>query len=553
MWRYLIVAALALSFARPADSQTAPSVAPEPQNTPAPPPPVPLRHDIVARSISAVDYHMGKTTRVGFRGTDLMPDAAGTAEVKSKGGRTAIDAKFGNLSQPNTLGLAYLTYVVWAISPEGRPTNLGELFLHDGKGEMRATTELQSFGMIVTAEPDFAVTEPSDRVVLENKILPRTKGATEPVVARYEVLPRSVYLATNEPMSSRVYGVDKNAPLDLLEARNAVRIARDAGAPEFAPGIFAKAQQQLSEAESDYSSRQSKEAINTVARQAIQTAEEARVIAIRQSLEEQRVAERRATEREAVRAQQAAAVAQLNAAAAQAQADQQAQQNQETQAQLQAEQQARQQAQQQALNAQAAAQQAQQQQQQAEQQAQQQVQQADAAKQAALQQQQAAEAEAQRAQQAAQQAERDKEQTRARLLQQLNQVLQTKDTASGLIVDMPDVLFDTGKATLRTGARVRLAKVAGIILAYPDLHLKVEGFTDSVGSDQYNLKLSEMRAATVRDYLISQGVPVNNVVAEGFGKANPIASNATAEGRQENRRVDLVVTGTAIGMQLTPR
>ena len=506
----------------------------------------------VARSISAVDYHSGKSTKVGFRGTDLMPDAVGEADVKSKGGRTAIDAKFAHLAPAATLGPAYLTYVVWAISPEGRSTNLGELFLRDGKGEIRATTELQAFGMIVTAEPDFAVAEPSDRVALENRVLPHTKGAAEPVVARYQAVPRSIYLATNEVLSPELYGTTSDAPLDLQEARNAVRIARGAGAAQFASPTFDKAQQQLSQAESDYANHQSKDSVRTVARQAIQTAEEARVMAIQRAREEHQIAQRVAAEQQAAQSQQAAAAAALSAAAAQQQAAQQAQQAQETQAQLEAEQQARQQAQQQAMNAQAAAQQAELQRQQAAQQAQQQVQQADAARQAALQQQQAAQAAAQQAQQAAQQAEREKEETRARLRQQLNEVLQTRDTASGLIVDMPDILFDTAKASLRPEARERLAKVAGIILAYPDLHLQVEGFTDSVGGDEYNMRLSESRAASVRDYLIGQGVSVNNVVAQGFGKSDPVASNATAEGRQQNRRVDLIVTGSAIGKQFPP-
>ena len=498
-----------------------------------------IRGNFLARNINAIDYKSGKSSKVGFRGTDLVPSATGEAKVQAKGGRTAIDAKFDNLAQANTLGLAYLTYVLWAISPQGRPTNLGEVLLHDGRSRVRATTGLQAFAMIVTAEPDFAVTQPSDRVVLENRVLSKTKGTAEPIVARYEVLPRSVYLATNEPIRNQVYGIDSKAPLDLLEARNALRIARDAGAPQYAPASFDQAQQLLSKAENDYRDKESKDSINTAARQAVQTAEEARVMAIKRGQEELQAAQRRAAEREAAQAQLAAAAAAQIAASAQAKAEQEAERNQHTQAALQSAQEAQQQAEQQAQQAQAGAQQTEQE-----------LQQSEAARQAALQQQQAAQAEAQRAQLAAQQAEQAKEQMWARLRQQLNEILQTRDTVSGLIVDMPDVLFETGKATLKPGARERLAKVAGIILAYPDLRLKVEGFTDSVGSDEYNLKLSEMRAAAVRDYLISQGVPVNKVVAQGFGKANPIASNETPEGRQRNRRVDLVVSGAVIGMQM---
>src|ERR1700680_5095983 len=138
---------------------------------------------------------------------------------------------------------------------------------------------------------------------------------------------------------------------------------------------------------------------------------------------------------------------------------------------------------------------------------------------------------------------------RARLLAQLNQVLQTRDTVRGLIVSMPDVLFDFNKYTLKPEARERLARISGIVLAYPDLHLNIEGYTDSIGSDQYNQTLSEKRAATVRNYLVTSGVSINNVVAQGFGKADPVADNSTAAGRKLNRRVDLVVSGDVIGKQ----
>jgi outer membrane protein OmpA-like peptidoglycan-associated protein len=174
-----------------------------------------------------------------------------------------------------------------------------------------------------------------------------------------------------------------------------------------------------------------------------------------------------------------------------------------------------------------------------------------------LQQQQAAEAERQRAELAAQQAEqqrqqaeREKEEMRARLLQQLNTVLETRDTQRGLIVNMADVLFDTGKSTLRPAAREKLAKISGIVLAYPGLKLQVEGHTDSVGSTAYNQKLSEARANNVRDYLVKQGLTEDSITAEGFGEMQPVASNANAKGRQQNRRVEMVVSGEAIGTQI---
>src|SRR5262249_7296217 len=177
-----------------------------------------------------------------------------------------------------------------------------------------------------------------------------------------------------------------------------------------------------------------------------------------------------------------------------------------------------------------------------------------AAQQSAMQQQQQAQAQAAQAQAAAQQAEQarlqaeqEKEQTRARLTQQLNEVLQTRQTARGVIVDMPDVLFDTGKYSLKPGARERLAKVAGILLAYPSLHVEVEGHTDSTGTVEFNQRLSQDRAEAVRDYLIEQGVKELDISSRGFGEDQPVATNNTAAGRQLNRRVDMVVTGQAIG------
>ena len=486
---------------------------------------------VVARSVSAVDYRHGKISRLDFKGTDLLPRATGEAAVDSKGaktGRTNLYIKASGLDSPEKFGMEYLTYVVWAITPEGRAVNLGELVRDDdNKADLKATTDLQAFALIVTAEPYFAVTQPSDVVVLENVVTDKTLGSEHPIIARYSLLPRHLYLATNEPVSL-VYGKDSKAPLSLLEARNAVRIAKIAGAKTYADGSLERAEGFLNQAEDYYGRKQNKNAIDTVARAACQTAEEARVMSIRRVEQEHVAAERRAAEMKVATAQQ-----QAQDATAAALAEKQA-------------------AQQQAENARLQAQQAQEQ--------------AQAAQQAALDQQRAAQEEAERARQQAQQAqlqaqqaeqaraaaEQDREATRARLLNQLNQVLQTRDTAEGLIVNMPDVLFDFNKSTLKPAARERLAKVAGIVQAYPDLRLKIEGFTDSIGTEQYNQKLSEERAATVRDYLTSQGVNLNNVTAQGLGESNPVASNSTAEGRQQNRRVEMVVSGEAIGTQIPP-
>jgi outer membrane protein OmpA-like peptidoglycan-associated protein len=492
-----------------------------------------FRANVVSRTTKAVDYrHRGGSTRVDLKGTELMPQASGEARVESKAGRVEIDAKLSGMEPANKFGLEYLTYVLWAITPEGRANNLGEVLLDDGKSELRVTTGLQAFGLIVTAEPYFAVTQPSDLVVGQNVIRKDTKGREEGIDVRYELLPRGLYASQVEPLRDVVYGIDTKAPLDLFEARNAVRIARSAKAETYATSSFAKAEQDLKQAEDYYRRKQGRTPIGTVAREAVQTAEEARVMSLKRQ-EEERVEK----EKEAAAAREAQAKAEAEA---------------ETKRREQAETERAS-----AEQAKAAAELAKQQADLAAQKAAQEKQEADAAKSAALAQQQAlaaenekARAQTEEAERGRQKAEAEKAEMRARLLQQLNSVLVTRDTARGLIATMPDVLFETNSFSLRPAARERLAKVAGILLAYPDLRLEVDGHTDSVGSDAYNQQLSEKRAASVRDYLAQQGIPISSVVVMGFGKTQPIASNATVAGRQQNRRVELVVSGEVIGTKI---
>jgi outer membrane protein OmpA-like peptidoglycan-associated protein len=154
---------------------------------------------------------------------------------------------------------------------------------------------------------------------------------------------------------------------------------------------------------------------------------------------------------------------------------------------------------------------------------------------------------AEQAKQGEHQAIADKAAMRAQLSEQLNKVLETRDSARGLIISMSDVLFDTGRFSLKPGAREKLAKVAGILIAYPGLNIEVDGYTDNVGGDEMNQKLSENRAGAVRDYLVNQSVATGSVSAKGFGNTLPVASNENSSGRQENRRVELVVSGDAIG------
>jgi outer membrane protein OmpA-like peptidoglycan-associated protein len=466
---------------------------------------VPLyKIEVVARDIPAINYfHRSGSTRIGFEGTELLAQAKGEAKVESKLGRTVIDADFQGLTPANGFGPEYLTYVLWAITPEGRPVNLGEVLPTGSKdkSQLTVTTDLQAFGLVVTAEPYYAVTMPSDLVVMQNYVLPdKTQGVIEPVVAHYSLLPRGAYAET-AGRHTVLHPITRNerSPLELYEAENAMQIAAAAGARHYASDTMATAATALKNAEDlDMHSGDRKQVI-TYAREAVQSAEDARIITIRK-----------------IRAEDEAAAVQ-------------ARNNAEQEAQRQAEQRA--QADANAAQASAEAQRARDAQQQAELKAQQ------------------AQQSAQQAQLSAQQADQKAREARERLRQQLNEVLQTRETARGLIVNMNDVLFDFNKYSLKPEAREKLAKVSGILLAYPNLKLHVEGYTDNIGSDEYNDKLSEERADSVRDYLESQSVSDGNVTAAGYGKSDPVADNSTNAGRAQNRRVELVVSGAAIGIQ----
>ena len=467
--------------------------------------------EVVARDIPAINYfHRSRSTKIGFAGTALLPGAKGDAKVEARAGRTSIEANFDGLSPANGFGPEYLTYVLWAITPEGRPVNLGEVLPTGSKdkNQITVTTNLQTFGLIVTAEPYYAVTMPSDVVVVQNVVIEdKTEGVVEQVNAHYSLLPRGAYAETAgrhtvlNPITR-----DERSPLELYEAENAVQIAKAAGADTYAADTMATARTALKNAtDLDLKKDNRKETI-TFAREAVQSAEDARIITIRKIKAEDDAAQLKAKQDAELSAAQAtAAAAQATAAA------QQSQLNAE-QSRLNAEQEA-------AKRAQAEAD-------------------AQKAKDAAR----AAEASSQQANQQA-------EAMREKLKEQLNAVLQTKETARGLIVNMSDVLFDFNKFTLKPEAREKLAKVSGILLAYPNLKLQVEGYTDSIGSDDYNMKLSEQRADGVRQYLVSQSVQDANITAQGFGKANPIADNGDASGRAQNRRVELVVSGDAIGVR----
>jgi outer membrane protein OmpA-like peptidoglycan-associated protein len=519
------------------------------------------RITVVARTTKAINYHhRSGSTKVGFRGTALMPEARGEAKVESKQGVIKIDADMERLGLATQFGHEYLTYVMWAITPEGRATNVGEVLLNNsGKTRLDATTELQSFGLIVTAEPYFAVTQPSDVVVMENFIRPDTAGTIEEVDAKYELLQRGQYVLNVKPGDIEARRLNSRVPLELYEARNAVQIARWTGAERYAGDTFQKAVQGLENAEGYLKGKAGKKPIGTVARESVQMAEDARIITVKKIEEEQLASERLAgVEREA-RAERDRAAAQsetgrvtreaeqarraslANAerakrendertAVATAEADRLKRENEGRTAAAQAEADRLKRENQTQLSA-----------------AQNET---DRLKQENEAQRAAAQADLERAAGQKAQDEAEKTELRAQLLLQFNAILQTRDTARGLIVNMADVLFDTAKYSLRPLAREKLAKVAGIISSHPGLRLDVEGHTDSVGGDDYNQTLSEQRGMSVRDYLTQEGMATGSVTTKGFGKTQPVASNDTSEGRQLNRRVELVISGEIIGTRI---
>jgi len=458
---------------------------------------VPLyRVNVVQRDLDAVNYlHRSGSTRIGFQGTVLLPGAKGEAKVESQRGTIHVDAKFQGLTPASGFGPEYLTYVLWAITPDGTPSNLGEVLPAGTKNNIEVTTNLQSFGLIVTAEPYFAVKVPSDVVVLQNVILQdKTSGVLEKVNAKYALLPKGLYTSQTAGSKTVLDPITRNehSPLELYEAHNAYNIARLAGADHYAPDIMAQVRTNLKNADDmDGSKKRDEKMEITYAREAVQRAEDARISSVRKRIAEERQAEVDARQTAEAQAQQSALAAQQSqleaerAAAAKAQADAQ-----------------RAQAEAAAANANASA---------------------DAARDAVV-------------------------KLRQQMRDQLNSILATKETERGLVVSLSDVLFDSGKYTLKGDTKISLAKVAVIVASHPDLKLQVEGYTDSVGSDDLNQKLSENRANSVKAFLIANSVNPGNITSLGYGKSHPVADNATAAGRAQNRRVELVISGPSIGI-----
>jgi outer membrane protein OmpA-like peptidoglycan-associated protein len=465
---------------------------------------------VAKRNALAIRYREGSGTSVSMAGTAIAPAATGKAEVKRQEGRTRIKLEMRNFVNPQSLGAYYTTYVLWAISPEGQADNLAEMpFKSDV--DIQVTTPLQTFGLIITAEPYSAVKLPSPVVIAENVMRSGTKGVAETSRIKYSGDSGTFYVVS--PAGAPSIAADYNTPLIVLGARRSVEIAKRAGAEKYADGELRQAEIKLAVLEQTWSdNKKVEEKLGGVAREVMHLAEHARELAVERSAEAELNAERRSARNsiaqarseadeakdEAERAKQQAATYRDAMARAQQEADLARQRVTEAQTD------------------------------------------ADRAKAN----EELARAQAEQSRLEADQARKDKMAAEQQLFISLSQILETRREARGLIVSLSDVLFDFNKATLKPGAREKLSKLAGVLIAYPgNYRLQIEGHTDSIGSDEYNLKLSRDRAEAVRYYLVQGGVAGDRIAeVRGMGKVVPVATNDTAEGRQMNRRVEIVIS-----------
>jgi outer membrane protein OmpA-like peptidoglycan-associated protein len=477
---------------------------------------VPLyRVTVIERTVDAVNYqyHAGPT-KIDFRGTVLSPAAKGDATIDSKEGRTEIDAKFEGLEAPQRFGPEYLSYVLWAITPDGAPHNLGEIVPNgSNRAHLPVTTDLQAFGLIVTAEPYASVRHPGDVVVMQNEVRPDTVGDIQPVMAKVELMPRGHY-TWNVPASESAGVADApkvsmsryQAILQTYEAQNAIGIANSAGAQQYAPDVLAKAQQELTQAQQLQSTKGNDDTIVQHARAATEIAEDARIIAERHQQDAALIAAREQT----AQAQQAQMQAQAMAEQEKARAD-------NAQALAQMEREARERAEADARISR----------QQAEQATVIEVQPAPATQPAVPRQQ-------------TNQAATEK-QFRAQLLQRLNMTIVTRDTPRGLDATLNEPDFDG--AQLRPGPAGAVSRIAAILAAHPDLRISVEGNSDTPEGAGMALQRAESVAAALQ----AAGVAAQRISCQSYGNSRLIVSNATEQGRMENRRVEIVITGGAIG------
>jgi len=490
----------------------------QPPQAPAHMDPQPIyRVTVVSRTLPAINYgHRDGPTLIDFDGTVLLPKAKGHATVEAKRWRIVIDAKFDHIDPPTRFGREYLTYVLWAITPEGRPKNLGELVIDSGnKSKISVTTELQALGLMVTAEPYYAVQTPSDVVVLENVVRPDTIGTVEPVNAKYELLPRGQYTMIVNSDRFRTVGPEAEAlpydryeaVLEVYQAQNAIQIARSLGADRYAADTLSKAEGLLAQAQDMQARKQDTHMIVSRAREAAQMAEDARTIATRRSAQDRQEPVRQDQGRQQFDDQARARSIEEQRQQAQAELEREA-----------AEQAARQRAEQ--------------------------------AQRAPLPPPPSVETQPERPPLEARpvpiEPSTDQRRHRSELLSRLNTMLSTQDTPRGLVVTVPGPLFDS-RDLLHPGAPERLQQLAHIIASRRGLSVSVEGYTDDRGDPAAEREISQHRAQVIRDALVAGGVDPRSIRATGLGKQRPITSNATPSGREENRRVEIVISGPSIG------
>ena len=465
---------------------------------------------IAKRHTLAIRYKDNDDTSVNITGTALNPQAMGKAEVKRKEGRTRVKLKIQSLGHPQALGAYYTTYILWAIAPEGQADNLAELPIKNDL-EVDVTTAFQTFGLIITAEPHSAVKLPSPVIVAENTLRKGTEGGIGASQIEYSGDPGDLYVVSTQ--NAPALSADYNTPLMILGARRSVEIARRAGAHRYAELELREAEIKLAALEQTWPARRKDEdKFSGLAHDVMRLGERARELAVDRMAQARLDAERRTASNtiadarsDADRARDEAERARREAAASQDAAGRA--ERELAEARLRVEQ-----AQTEADRAKAR--------------------------------EDLARVEAERARMEAEQAKQDKNELQQRLFTSISAILETRREARGLIVNLSDVLFDFNQASLKPGAREKLSKLAGILLAYPGpYHMEVEGHTDAVGSQDYNQKLSEDRAQSVSSYLLKAGIASDRILAvRGFGKLRPVTTNDTPEGRQMNRRVEIVIT-----------
>ena len=456
------------------------------------------------RESIAVTFREGSTINVRMGSTGRLPEASGEASVRRRLGVTEINLELsgheaGHLFPGRFQHLCVLDHLAGGDSDQHRGTCASGRY----KSRLTATTLLTSFAMFVTAEPHFLADKPSRLVILENTAtgLENQKTATTETFQYQDFETDYEYEIASLAAEPETEGKLRS---DRYQAIVAVRFADEAFAEQFAPELFAAAREALSQLQQGFAQGLNERQISLLAHRTVRLAVEARRLAEERSAEAALEAERRNHKEDAARLTQASEQAQAAAALWRAEEGRARQATEAARKETES-------VREKLLNAN---------------------QEADRLARLRAE----AESEARSAQDQA-------TAVYARLEGALSRVAETRETERGLSVNLPDILFATGKSELRISTREVLSRIGGILLVAPEYRLSIEGHTDSVGRTQYNLKLSQERAQRVRDYLVEAHISPALITARGYGESKPVASNQTADGRQKNRRVEIVIEG----------